>query len=184
MQVVQISNPESDGTVITRGNGGTFPIQTCFTSTLDTNNINLFSIYINGVFQSRQASNQAPLYLFSGVACSAGMHMLTYNWTPTTIGTNQIQVVYTNGVTLSDTRTVIVAPPLVINGWDNNNQLLSWSSAPGVNYIVLATTNLLMPFQPISDIIPAQGTSSVFFDNFTSAPPQKFYEVEAVTNSP
>lgn len=183
-QVVEISNPESDGTVLTVGNGGSFPLQTCFTSTLDTNNINLFSIYINGVFQPRRAANEAPLYLFGGTACGTGMHMLTFEWTPTTIGTNQLQVVYTNGVTLSDTRTVIVAPPLVISGWNSSSQLLSWSSAPGVNYVVLATTNLSIPFQPISTVIPAQGTSSVFFDNFTSAPPQKFYQVEEVTNSP
>jgi hypothetical protein len=185
-RIVEISNPQTDGTVITM-TGNSLPIQTCFTATLDTNNVNLFSIYINGVFQPRTDTNtHAPLYLFGGTACGAGMHMLTYNWTPTTIGTNQIQVVFTNGITLSDTRSVIVAPPLVISGWDPNSQLLSWASAPGVNYVVLATTNLSQPFQPISDIIPAQGTFSVFFDSFTStsAPPQKFYEVEAVTNSP
>lgn len=183
-QVVEISNPQTDGTVITMTPGNSIPIQTCFTSTLDTNNVNWFSIYINGMFQPRTDTNAQPLYLFGGTACGTGMHMLTYNWSPSTIGTNQIQVIYTNGITLSDTRSVIVAPPLVINGWDPSSQLLSWSSAPGVNYVVLATTNLALPFQPISAIIPAQGTSSVFFDNYTSAPPQKFYEVEAVTNSP
>jgi glycosidase len=186
-QIVHISNPQSDSDIITMSQATSFPIQTCFTSTLDTNNVNLFSIYINGTFQPRtDPITHAPLYLFGGTACGAGMRLLTYNWSGTnaTIGTNQIQVVYTNGITLSDTRNVIVAPPLVISGWDNANQLLSWASAPGVNYMVLATTNLQVPFAPISDVIPSQGASTVFFDNSTSAPPQKFYEVEAVTNSP
>lgn len=182
-QVVNISNPQADGTIITVPSGGSFPIQTCFTSTLTTNNYNLFSIFVNGVFQPRKATNGALLYLIGGSACGTGMRLLTYNWSGATPGTNIIQVVYTNGITLSDTRTTIVAAPLLVSGWDNNNQLLSWQSTPGLNYVVWATTNLLQPFQPISDIIPAQGTSTVFFDNFTSAPPQKFYQVEEVTNS-
>lgn len=182
-QVVNISNPQADGTIISIPSGGSFPIETCFTSTLTTNNFNLFSIFVNGVFQPRRNTNGQLVYLIGGSACGAGMRLLTYNWSGATPGTNIIQVVFTNGITLSNTRTTIVAAPLVVSGWDNNNQLLSWQSTPGLNYIVWSTTNLSLPFQPISDVIPAQGTSTVFFDNFTSAPPQKFYEVQQVTNS-
>ncbi len=183
-QIVQISNPQTDGEIITGQNGNPFPILTCFTSTLDTNNVNLFSIYINSVFQPRtDPVTHAPLYQIGGTACGGGMRLLTYNWTNVVIGTNQIMVVYTNGITLSDTKSLIVAPPLVITGWDNNNQLLSWASTPGVNYLVLATTNLSEPFQPVSDIIPSQGNSTVYFETSTPAP-IKFYEVESLTNSP
>ena len=99
------------------------------------------------------------------------------------MGTNVLQMVYSNsitGVTLSDTRTVIVPPPLVISGLTSNNQLLIWDSAPGVNYQVLATTNLTQPFTPISGTIPGTGTSTYYYDYLTTNTPQKFYEIEVV----
>lgn len=179
--VVSISNPSTDGAIITMGTGDNFPIQTCYTGTLDTNNITLFSIYINGVFQPRRESNGTPNYFITGTGCGTGMRMLTYNWSGASVGTNQIQVVYTNGITLSDTKTVIIAPPLLITGLANNNQLLVWDSAPGVNYQVLATTNLTQPFEPVSNIIPGAGASTYFFDNSPSVP-QKFYEVQVIGN--
>ena len=76
----------------------------------------------------------------------------------------------------TDTRTVIVSPPLRISSLENNHQLVVWDSAPGVNYQVLATTNLLQPFQAISPIIQGAGAATFFYDN---SPPanQKFYEV-------
>ena len=58
----------------------------------------------------------------------------------------------------------------------NNNQLVIWDSAPGVNYQVLATTNLLVPFAPISDVIPGSGSSTYFYD--PNPTPQKFYQVQ------
>jgi hypothetical protein len=121
------------------------------------------------------------------IAGCPGLRSLLYNWTAnspgTTTGTNIIQVVYYNsntGVTLSDTRTVIIPPPLVISGVASNNQLLIWDSAPGVNYQVLATTNLAQPFTPISGNIPGTGTSTFYYDYSTTNAPQKFYEIEAV----
>ncbi|MEI6196073.1 MAG: hypothetical protein WCS42_17270, partial [Verrucomicrobiota bacterium] len=93
-------------------------------------------------------------------------------------GTNLIQVIYTNGVVISDERLIIVAPPLRISGLANNNQLVVWDSAPGVNYQVLATTNLAQPFLPISNPIPGSGTSTFFYD--PNPAPQKFYEIQMV----
>ena len=128
-------------------------------------------------------------FIFAGVGAAGcpGLDSLYFNWTTnspgTVIGTNVIQVVYSNsitGVTLSDTRTVIVPPPLVISGLASNNQLLIWDSAPGVNYQVLATTNLTQPFPPISGTIPGTGTSTFYYDYLTTNTPQKFYEIEIV----
>jgi hypothetical protein len=112
------------------------------------------------------------------------MRSLLYNWSGASPGTNIIQVVYSNssaGVVLSDTRTVIVPLPLVISGLVSNNQLVVWSSTPGVNYTVLATTNLSQPFTPISGVIPANGLSTSYLD-ISNSPPvsQKFYEIEVV----
>ena len=83
---------------------------------------------------------------------------------------------YTNAATpISDSRLVIVAPPLRISGLDNNNQQVVWDSAPGVNYQVFATTNLLVPFTAISDPIQAAGSSTFFYDPNPAG--QKFYQV-------
>ncbi len=113
------------------------------------------------------------------------MNSLFYMWTlnspGTIIGSNVLQVVYNNsntGVTLSDTRTVIIAPPLVISGLASNNQMVLWSSAPGVNYQVFATTNLAEPFQAISTVIPSQGTTTSYYDG--NPAPQKFYVIETM----
>jgi hypothetical protein len=182
-QVVQISNPPADGSVLTPQPGTTFPIQACFTSTLDTNNINFFSIFVNGVFQPRRdPSSQAPFYFISGTGCGTGMRLLTYNWDWTTApaGTNVIQVMFTNGVILSDSTTFIVAPPLYISAFSDNNQLITWDSAPGVNYQVLATTNLSQPFQPVSPIIQSGGSSSFYFDQTPATNSQKFYIIQVV----
>jgi hypothetical protein len=90
--------------------------------------------------------------------------------------------VYSNsstGIVLSGAVSVLVAPPLVISSsLGSNNQTLSWSSAPGVTYEVLATTNLTQPFLPISTNLGAPGTNTLFDD--TNLAPQKFYQVEAI----
>jgi hypothetical protein len=106
------------------------------------------------------------------------MRTLTYDWIPAMAGTNVIQVIYTNSVILGDSRTVIVAPPLYISAL-SVNQLVTWDSAPGVNYQVLATTNLSQPFEPVSSIIQGSGASTFYFDD--SAPvAQKFYKIQVV----
>jgi hypothetical protein len=93
------------------------------------------------------------------------------------VGTNVVQVIYTNWIPpISDVRTITVAPPLLISGLGGvNNQLVLWGSISGVNYEVLATTNLAQPFQPISGLIPSQGSTTSFYDS--NPAPQKFYQV-------
>ena len=175
MQVVDIVNPATDGTVLNYSSNLTYLVRACFSSSLApaTNN---FNVLINGVLQPQANYILAPLGRL--IPCP-DMQGLLYNWNNPPIGTNVIQVIYTNAIPpISDTRSVIVAPPLVISGLGGNNQLVLWDSTPGVNYEVLATTNLTQPFQPISGIIPSQGTTTSFYD--ANPAPQKFYEIEMV----
>jgi glycosidase len=178
---VYISSPATDGLVIPMGSNTTYLIQACFTPTLDTNDPSLFNLTINGVLQPQSSYIFRPPGAVTG--CS-GMRSLLYNWSGASPGTNVIEVVYSNsssGVVLSDTRTVFVPPPLVISSLSGSNQLIVWSSTPGVNYTVLATTNLSQPFISISGVVPANGFSTSYLDISNSPPsPQKFYEIEVV----
>ena len=182
---IYISSPASDGTVITMTSNTTFFVQTCFTPTLDTNDPSLFTLTINGVSQPRSSFIFRPV---GAVAGCPGMCSLFYNWNGsspgTIIGTNFLQVVYSNGssgLVLSYTRTVIVPPPFVISGLASNNQTVVWSSTPGSNYMVLGTTNLAQSFTPISGVIPARGLSTTYQDISNSPPTaQKFYEIKVV----
>jgi hypothetical protein len=175
LQVVQISSPAANGTILTYTNNATYLVQACFSSSL-TSATNYFTVLINGILQPQTAYILRPL---GGVAACPGMKSLSYNWINPALGTNVIQVIYTNAVVpIGDTRSIIVAPPLKISGLSDNNQLVIWDSAPGVNYQVLATTNLAQPFQPISDVIPGAGSSTYFYDPNPSE--QKFYEIVTV----
>jgi glycosidase/archaellum component FlaG (FlaF/FlaG flagellin family) len=172
-QIVSIASPGTNGTVLTYSSNLVYLVQACFSGSLTANRTN-FNLFINGVLQP------PANYFFQPVggnnAWCPGFRTIQYNWNNPPLGTNSIQVIYTNAVTpISDTRTLIVAPPLRISGLDNNNQLVVWDSAPGVNYQVLATTNLLVPFAPISDPISGTGSSTVFYDPNPAS--QKFYEV-------
>ncbi len=175
VQVVALASPATDGTVITYTTNSTYLVQACFSSTL-TSLTNNFNVLINGVLQPQTAYILRPV---GAVAGCPGYKSLLYNWANPPLGTNLIQVIYTNAIPpISDTRAVIVAPLLRISGLANNNQLVIWDSAPGVNYQVLATTNLLVPFAPISDLIPGSGSSTYFYD--ANPAPQKFYEIQSV----
>ena len=179
------SSPASDGTVVSLGSNTTYLVQICFTPTLDTNDPSLFKLLINGVLQPQSS------YIFrppGSVAGCTGMRSLFYNWTSnapgTLTGTNLVQIVYSNadtGLVLSDTKTVIVPPPLKIAELVNHHRTIVWSSTPGVNYRVLATTNLMQPFTPISGVISASGIATSYLD-VSNVPPatQKFYEIEVV----
>ncbi len=171
--VIQINRPAAtNGAVIPYATNMTYLIQACFSGSLILA-ANSFNLLINGVLQPQTS------YIMRGLnslpAC-AGFQSLSYNWHNPPPGTNLIQVIYTNGVIISDSRTLTIAPPLRISGLAGNNQLLLWDSAPGAQYQVLATTNLTQPFQPLGSIVPSQGGTTSFYDSDLTA--QKFYEVE------
>jgi glycosidase len=175
--VVQFSSPATDGTVVS--NNVTYLVQVCFTPTLTTNTASLFQLSVNGILQPSANYILRPV---GAVAGCPGFRSLLYNWPVTTPGTNFLQVIFSNGVTvLTDARTVIVAPPLVITGLTGSAPQIVWSSTPGVNYLVLATTNLAWPFAPVSGTISASGLTTAFTD-ISNTPPaaQKFYLIETV----
>jgi hypothetical protein len=197
LTVVQIANPAPDGTVLILNSNATYTLQTCFTPTLTTNDATLFSIYINGLLQPRSG------YIFrppGSVAGCPGMRNLLYVWSSPVSGTNVIQVIYSNGITLSDTRTVAVArigDPTDSDGdgvpnwmeilagtnpYDPNSFLritdlvsgnpveLVWSSVPNKNYQVLATTNLFYPMAAVAGAVVPADPSNAVTRWFDAAP--------------
>jgi hypothetical protein len=183
--VLTISSPATDGQTLYLATNSTYPIQACFSQNLDTNNINLFSIFINGVLQPRRDSGFNPLYSISAVGaapCGPALRTLGYTWSNAVPGTNVIQVTFSNAVVLNDTRTVnVVDPTFAITSVtpQASGNLLIWDSISNLNYQVWATTNLNIPLAPISGVIPASGSSTFFFDP-TPDPTNEFYRVELV----
>ena len=199
-QVLLIANPAADGQAVVVASNDTYTISSCFTSTLTTNNYNLFSIYINGVFQPRQDIHGNVLYNIRPFGCSPGLRQLYYNWTGFTPGTNTIEIDFTNQVTVSATRTVqvgILDSPLDSDGdgvpdwlellagtnpYDANSFLritelvagnpveLVWSSVPNKTYQVLATTNCSMPMAAIADAVVTGDPSNAVTHWFDLAP--------------
>jgi hypothetical protein len=196
--VLFVSNPGVEGAILVLNSNAVYLTQTCFSTGL-TNNPNLYSIYINGALQPR--SN----YIFLASGCGTGLRSLYYYWNAPPLGTNQITVTYSNFIQLTDTRTVAVAHPgdtdgdgmsdynEIVAGTDpqddtsvlritelaNGNQLVVWDSVAGVNYQVLATTNLTVPMQAISPVIQASAPSSFYFDTAPD-PAHKFYRIKVV----
>lgn len=169
-QYVAIASPPTNGVVLPYSTNTTYLLSACYSSTLATAATN-FNLLINGVLQPSSA------YILRPNGLCTGMKAFYYNWSNPPLGTNVVQLIYTNNIpALIDTRSLVVAPPLRISGLSSNNQLVVWASAPGVNYQVLATTNLARPFQPISTVIPATGPSAYYYD--PNPAPQKFYEIE------
>jgi hypothetical protein len=176
-QVLHISAPAVDGQTLVLNTNNTYAILACFTQSLTTNNIDAFSIYINGALQPRRATNGTPLYAISAFGCASGLRSLSYNWTGIAAGTNMIQVVFTNAVlTLNDVRTVVVSPFHITSV---SGGLVTWESVSNNNYQVLAMTNLNYPMVPISPVIPASGATTFFFDPAPD-PTNKFYRVQAL----
>ena len=181
---LEFSTP-MDGETLFLTTNGSYLIQSCFSQSLDTNNLNLFSVFINGVLQPRRDTNEVPLYSISpaGAApCGPGLRTLSYAWNNPTSGTNVIQITYSNSVVLNDSISVNVINPAfnitsVLPGASGN--LIIWDSISNLNYQVWATTNLLVPMAPISGIIPATGPSAFYFDTSTNLP-SEFYQVQLV----
>jgi hypothetical protein len=176
VETVLISSPATNGTVLAyRDTNTTYLVQACFSTTLASLATN-FNVLINGLLQPQSAYIIRPM---GSVAGCTGYKSLLYNWSNPSVGTNLIQVIYTNAFPpVSDSRSVVVAPPLQIGGILNNNQLVIWNSLAGVNYQVLATTNLAQPFVPISGLIPGTGGTASFYDPNPAG--QKFYEIELI----
>jgi hypothetical protein len=171
-QVVEITSPATNGTVLTYSSNTTYVVTACFSSSL-VSAANNFNVLVNGNLQP------SANYILRPTGPCAGMKVLYYDWINPPIGTDVVQVIYTNSLApISDTRLVTITPPLVISGLAGNNQLVLWNSAPGVNYQVLATTNLAQPFQNISGVVPGQGITTSFYDANPAA--QKFYEIQMV----
>jgi hypothetical protein len=174
-QEVEISSPATNGMIIPYSTNSTYLVSACFSSSLTTGATN-FNVFINGVLAPQSA------YILRPNGPCSNMKAIYYNWNNPPVGTNVIQVIYTNAVTpIGDERSVIVAPPLLISGLGGDHkQLVLWNSVPGVNYEVLATTNLTQSFQLVSGVIPSQGTTTSFYDTATNQVRQKFYEIEMV----
>jgi hypothetical protein len=198
--VLNIVNPASDGQALVLGSNDVFTISSCFTGTLTTNNYNLFSIYINGVFQPRQDASSNMLYNIRPYGCAAGLRQIYYNWKGFSPGTNTIQIIFTNGVTLSTTRTVLVGikyssldsdgdgvpdwmemlagtDPYNPNSFLRITDLVSgnpvelvWSSVPYKGYQVLATTNFSSPMALIAGAVIPGDPSNAVTRWFDLAP--------------
>ncbi|HXR49272.1 MAG TPA: alpha-amylase family glycosyl hydrolase [Candidatus Limnocylindrales bacterium] len=176
-QMVVLSSPANNNTIVTLNSSNlVYLIQACFGTGL-ASAVSNFDLTINGSLQPQASYIIRPI---NYPGCP-GMNSLLYQWNVTNVGTYLIQAAYTNGLTLSDSKTVIVAPPFQITSLANAgaNPLIMWGSTPGANYQVLYTTNLTQPFQPLGPVIMTNGFSASLTD--TSPPaPQKFYEIEIV----
>jgi hypothetical protein len=177
-QMVILSSPATNNTVITLNNSNlVYLIQACFGTGL-ISAVSNFDLTINGVLQPQASYIIRPI---NYPGCP-GMNSLLYQWNITNVGTYLIQAAYTNGLMLSDSMTLVVAPPFQITGLNNvgpsgGNPMILWGSTPGVNYQVLVTTNLSQPFQPLGPIVTPNGFLASLTD--TSPPaPQKFYIIE------
>jgi hypothetical protein len=199
LTVLSIANPASDGQALVLGSNDVYTISSCFTGTLTTTNYNLFSIYINGVFQPRQDGSNV-LYNIRPYGCAAGLRQIYYNWSGFSPGTNIIQIDFTNGFSLSATRTVLVGIKysqldsdhdgvpdwmemlagtdpynpnsfLRITGLVSGNPVeLVWSSVPNKTYQVLATTNFSYPMALIPGAVVPADPSNIVTRWFDLAP--------------
>lgn len=174
---LRFSNPQTNGTIFTATSNTVYLLQACFSSSLASVAGN-FNLTINGAAQSASNYILRPVGAVSGCP---GLKSFLFNWNlgAATYGSNTLQLTYTDGTnSLNASTSVIIAPPLRISKLAGNGQPVMWDSAPGVNYQVLATTNLTQPFMPISAIVQATSTATTYFDAVPA--PQKFYEIEVV----
>jgi hypothetical protein len=184
--VVEIGSPSPEGTVVILNSNATYTIQTCFTPTLSFSSTN-WNLYINGVLQPPASYIFRPV---GSVAGCPGMRSFLYFWVAPVSGSNVIQVVYTNGITLSDTRTVAAGT----NPYDPNSFLritdlvsgnpveLVWSSVPNKSYQVLATTNLFYPMAPVAGAVVSADPSNAVTRWFDGAPDatNRYYRIQVL----
>lgn len=206
-QVLTITSPPADGLIVIMATNTTTSMTACFTAALapEDAQTDLFSVYVNGEFRPRRTEGGAPLYVLRSVGCGGGLRQLLYPWFNPLPGTNTITVLYTNAVTLSATRTVVFARAgdsdgdgmsdvdeihagtdpfdassiLRITELANGHRLIRWASAAGRDYRVLATTDLAVPFTPVSPVVPASGATTEWYDD-SAAANWKFYRIQLV----
>jgi hypothetical protein len=200
---LQITSPPADGMAFLLGANSVYTIQACFTPNLDTNDIENFTVSVNGVAQPRWTAGFEPLYYIGGETCEPAMRTFNYTWLAPPPGADVINISFDGAQLLSAQRTVLVfdpnssSPVFGLPGYDSfvagtnptnpatwlqitsvANGLVSWNSVSNKSYQVLATTNLNNPFQPISPVLSAAGSNSSFFDlNYTNAP-DTFYLIQ------
>jgi hypothetical protein len=200
---MEISAPATDGMALLQGSNSVYTVQACFTPNLDTNNIEDFTVTINGVFQPRWGVDYEPLYYIGGTACEPAMRTFNYTWVSPPAGSNFISVTFDNGNVLNAQRSVLVFNPqssspfyglpgydFFVAGSSPTNPatwlqitgigqgVITWESVPGKTYQVLAGGDLSAGFQPISPIISATGTNSLFFDASYTNGPARFYRIQ------
>jgi hypothetical protein len=201
--VLQISSPPVDGLALLLDSNSVYTVEACFTANLDTNDIENFTVSINGVPQPRWGADFEPYYYIGGTACGPAMRTFNYSWAAPPPGSNVINVTFDGTQVLSAQRTVLVFDPqstspvyglpgydFFIAGADPSNPatwlritgiaqgLITWNSVSGKTYQVLAAGNLNAGFQPVSPVISATGSNSSFFDvNYTNGP-DRFYLIE------
>jgi hypothetical protein len=200
---LQISSPPADGMALLLGSNSVYTVQACFTANLDTNDIENFTVTINGVPQPRWDVDFEPLYYVGGSVCEPAMRTFNYTWIAPSPGSNVINVTFDGAQFLSAQRTVLVFDPASssssygLPGYDffiagsnpanpatwleinsTSQGLISWNSVPGRSYQVLESGNLGQGFQPVSPIINATASNSLFFDSYYTNGPDRFYLIQ------
>jgi hypothetical protein len=188
--VLYFASPPYDGFPLVLNPNTSYIIQACFTPTLDTNVLSMFSFYINGVLQP---TNNYFLRPPGGVAGCPGLRSFLYSWTNPVSGPAVFTLNFTNAiVSLAATRTVpvgIIGSSLdsdgdgmpdwmeLLAGTDpyNSNSVfringlgwgnpvaVSWSSVSNKAYQVLSTTNLTIPMtvDPNGTSVPANASGN------------------------
>jgi hypothetical protein len=200
---LQISSPPVDGLALLLGSNSVYTVQACFTPSLDTNDIEKFTVTVNGAPQPRSGANYEPLYYIGGTACEPALRTFNYTWVAPPPGRNVINVTFDGVEVLSAQRTVLVfdprssSPTYGLPGYDSfvaganptnpatwlqitgiAGGLITWNSVPGKTYQVLASGNLNAGFQPVSPVLSATGTNSFFYDSNYTNGPDKFYLIQ------
>jgi len=107
-QTLQIAFPATDGQNISVAQDGSYTVVTRLTDTL-TANVNLFSIHIDGAFQSRTNADGTAAYVINDQTPGDGKNELRFDWRGMNRGQHLIEVSYTgDGLALEATRLVRV----------------------------------------------------------------------------
>lgn len=199
------SSPLTNGVLNLATSNATYTLRVCNTTVgTETGDINNYTLKINGV-----AIPSTSWVFGTSPTCGSGYNSLAFRWASIPAGTNVIEASFNGSVVLTDTRMVnVVYPPppdldsdsdgmtdvaeaiagtdphdsnsvLRITALANGNQLVVWDSVSGINYQVLATTNLALPLGPISPVIQGSGPNSFYFDSTPDAE-KKFYRIQVI----